>query len=82
MIKFTTETETYTPIKLTIQSNCNDITFVNSATATVFISGFPIAIGGTLVISGNENEINVTTYNLSFNGGTGSVYVIRKKYIS
>jgi hypothetical protein len=48
---------------------------------TIYVNGFPVAANGTLSISGNEGEINTTKYKLSFNGGSGSVYVIRKKYI-
>lgn len=81
MRNFKTELQTYTENELDVDSFCNDIIFYNGAAATVYVNGFPVAAGGTLSISGNEGEINTTKYKLSFNGGTGSIYVIRKKYI-
>jgi len=81
MKNYKTEMQTYTENELDVDSFCNDITFYNGAATTVYVNGFPVAAGGTLRISGNEGEINTTKYKLSFNGGTGSVYVIRKKYI-
>lgn len=81
MRNFKTELQTYTETELDVDSFCNDIIFYNGAAVTVYVNGFPVAAGGTLSISGNEGEINTTKYKLSFNGGTGSVYVIRKKYI-
>lgn len=73
--------QTYTERELDVDSFCNDILFYNGAAATVYVNGFPVASGGTLIVTGNEGEINTTKYKLSFNNGTGSVYVIRKKYI-
>ena len=81
MKNYKTEMQTYTEKELDVDSFCNDITFYNGALTTVYVNGFPVATTGTLRISGNEGEINTTKYKLSFNGGTGSVYVIRKKYI-
>jgi hypothetical protein len=81
MRNFKTEMQTYTENDLDIDSFCNDILFYNTSAATVYINGFPVAAGGTLTISGNEGELNTTKYKISFNGGTGSVFVIRKKYI-
>lgn len=81
MRNYKTEMQTYTETELDVDSFCNDILFYNGAAATVYINGFPVASGGTLIITGNEGEINTTKYKLSFNGGVGSVYVIRKKYL-
>ena len=81
MRNFKTELQAYTENELDVDSFCNDIIFYNDAASTVYVNGFPVAAGGTLSISGNEGEINTTKYKLSFNGGTGSVYVIRKKYV-
>ena len=81
MKNYKTEMQTYTELETDVDSFCNDILFYNSATTTVYVNGFPVATGGTLVINGNEGEINTTKYKLSFNGGTGSVFVIRKKYL-
>lgn len=81
MRNYKTDMQAYTETELDVDSFCNDILFYNGAAATVYINGFPVAAGGTLVITGNEGEINTTKYKLSFNGGTGTVYVMRKKYI-
>jgi len=81
MRNYKTEMQTYTERELDVDSFCNDILFYNGAAATVYVNGFPVASGGTLIVTGNEGEINTTKYKLSFNGSTGSVYVIRKKYI-
>jgi len=81
MKNYKTEMQTYTELETDVDSFCNDILFYNSAATTVYVNGFPVATGGTLVINGNEGEVNTTKYKLSFNGGTGSVFVIRKKYL-
>jgi len=81
MRNFRTEMQAYTEAQLDVDSFCNDILFYNGAAATVYVNGFPVASGGTLIITGNEGEINTTKYKLSFNGGTGTVYVVRKKYV-
>lgn len=81
MRNFRTDMQVYTQNELDVDSFCNDILFYNGGAATVYVNGFPIAAGGTLIITGNEGEINTTKYKLSFNGSTGSVYVVRKKYV-
>lgn len=80
-IKYTTETQTYSaPNDLDIDSQCIDILFLNSATGTIYINGFPVPTGQTYAITGNDNELNVTKYKVSFAGATGSVIVTRRKY--
>lgn len=81
MRNFRTDMQVYTENELDVDSFCNDILFYNGGAATVYVNGFPIAAGGTLIITGNEGEINTTKYKLSFNGSVGSVYVVRKKYV-
>lgn len=81
MKNYRTEMQAYTETQLDVDSFCNDILFYNQAATTVYVNGFPVASGGTLIITGNEGEINTTKYKLSFNGGTGTVFVIRKKYV-
>jgi len=77
-----TETQQYSSdlTELDIDSNCIDIIFFNGTAVTIYVNGFPIAANATLTISCNENEINTTKYKLSFNGGVGTVSVIRRKY--
>lgn len=67
--------------QMPLRSNCNSMTVVNTGTATAAINAIPILPNQQYVIQGNENEINTTTYLLSFTtAGTQQVIVIRKIY--
>lgn len=81
-IGYKTETQSYqAPQDIDVDSMCIDILFYNNTAATVYVNGFPLVGGGTLEITGNENELNTTKYKLSWNGAlTGEVVVIRRKY--
>lgn len=64
-----------------IPADCNSITFLNTGTVDLQINGINIAPGSQLVITGNQGEIDVTRYRLSFSPGAGnSCTVIRKVY--
>ena len=64
-----------------VRSECNSITVVNTGTATAIIDGLVILPGAQYYSPGNENEINMTRYRISFTGiGTEQVLVIRKLY--
>jgi hypothetical protein len=64
-----------------VRSECNAITVVNIGTTTAILDGLEIAPGAQYVSTGNENEINMTRYRLSFTGaGNDIVLVIRKIY--
>lgn len=79
MKKYSIQIKTYTKTGL-IDSpvNINSITFVNSGAGNVKINeSFILAPGDTLKIEGNENEIDVTKYKLTFEtpaGGNVSVF--------
>lgn len=64
--KYKVEFIEYTNQNVQVISNCNAITFINNgATQPVKINNIlEIAVGGSIAIEGNENEIDVTTYNL------------------
>jgi hypothetical protein len=66
-----------------VRSDCADITFVNSGTATITINNaLQITTGNSLTISANNNEIDRTIYNYFFTGGGSQVLVVfRKIYI-
>jgi len=65
-----------------IQSDCNSLTIVNTGTATAVLNGLEILTGDQYVILGNEGEVNVSKYRLSFTGGgTEQVILIRKIYM-
>ena len=64
-----------------IKSECNSLTIVNTGTATAIVEGLQILPNTQYYAPGNENEINMTRYRLSFTGvGTEQVLVIRKIY--
>jgi hypothetical protein len=64
-----------------LRSECNSITVVNTGTATAIIDGLEVLPGAQYYSPGNESEINMTRYRLSFaGGGTEKVLVIRKIY--
>ena len=64
-----------------LRSECNSITVVNTGTATAIIDGLEVLPGAQYYSPGNESEINMTRYRLSFTGGgTEQVLVIRKIY--
>lgn len=64
-----------------VRSDCNQLTVVNIGTATAILNGIEILPGDQYISNGNENEVNVTRYRLSFSGaGTEQCMVIRKIY--
>ncbi|MFO0452067.1 MAG: hypothetical protein ACK52I_26025 [Pseudomonadota bacterium] len=64
-----------------VRSDCNQLTVINTGTATAVLNGLEIAPGDQYVSPGNENELNITRYRLSFTGiGTEQVLIIRKIY--
>jgi hypothetical protein len=64
-----------------LRSECNSITVINTGTATAIIDGLEVLPGAQYYSPGNESEINMTRYRLSFSGvGTQVVLVIRKIY--
>jgi hypothetical protein len=64
-----------------VRSDCNQLTVINIGTATANLNGVEIAPGDQYVSTGNESEVNLTRYRLSFSGvGTEQCMVIRKIY--
>jgi hypothetical protein len=64
-----------------VVSNCNQLTVLNTGTATAVLNGVNILPGDQYISPGNENELNLTRYRLAFTGvGTNEVLVIRKIY--
>jgi hypothetical protein len=60
----------------------NAITFINNGGSIVLLNNIPLAIGASLAIEGNENEIDVTQYTLDFGTSTtGNVLVIQKMFV-
>jgi hypothetical protein len=64
-----------------VRSECNALTVINIGTTTAILDGLEIAPGAQYVSPGNENEINMTRYRLSFAGvGNNIVLTVRKIY--
>ena len=64
-----------------IRSECNQLTVLNTGTATAVLNGIELLPGDQYISPGNENELNLTRYRLAFTGvGTNEVAVIRKIY--
>lgn len=65
-------------------SNCADITFYNTGTNDATINnGLVLSPGQSIVFSANNDELDTTIYNISFqnNGKLNSLIVFRKIYI-
>jgi len=63
-----------------LESNCNEITFVNKSAlgVVVQIDGFDMAAGDTRTDTGNTNEKNITRYTVTANAATFRLFVLRK----
>lgn len=81
-ILYVTEVQSYAaPTGINVDSNCIDILFYNNSASTVYINGFPLTALASYEITGNDNELNVTKYIISWNGAvTGEIVVTRRKY--
>ncbi len=79
MKKYSTEFLQYNA-DFTIISNCNSIAFINGGTVPVTIDKFVLAPGAALAIDGNENELNVSTYRITFAGATNGVLTVIRKF--
>ena len=66
---------------IVIDANCNNITFINIGAINVKVNSFTLVPNSSLSIGGNENEIDVTKYTISFAGATnGNIVVIKKVF--
>lgn len=64
-----------------VESNCNQITFVNRGANNALINGYPINAGEQISFEGQECEEDVTVYQVTFNGtGDKLIFAIRKLY--
>ena len=86
MRNITYDFETFFPAvpedRKNIETQCNDITFINNTDGTILLNNLPLATGEQLILTGNENEFNVSKFQLSNSTATtGTLYVIRKRYI-
>lgn len=86
MKRITYDFETFFPAvtedRKNIETQCNDITFINNTDGTILLNNLPLATGEQLILTGNEGELNVSKFQLSNSTATtGILYVIRKRYI-
>lgn len=64
-----------------IEANCNGITFINTGTNAATVNGITLQPNQSLVLDGNRNEIDRTSYYCNFTGlGVNQLTVIRKLY--
>lgn len=64
-----------------IESNCNEIAFINLGTATATVNGvLPLTQNQSFSTSGNASEIDKTIYKVAFGSGTKNLLVTRKVY--
>lgn len=60
----------------------NAITFINNGASVVLLNNIPLAVGASLSIEGNINEIDTTQYTLNFGTATnGNILVIQKMFV-
>jgi len=67
----------------TIQSDCNELTFINTGTTNVYVESVLLYPNQSLRIGGSINEIDTTEYSITFatviNTGN-SLTILRKLY--
>jgi hypothetical protein len=78
--KFYVETKVFYSSQ-NIESNCNDITFINQGTTNFTIMDVLILPNQSLRITGNTGEIDTTTYTLTFDTSisTGNLCTVIRK---
>lgn len=65
-----------------VESNCNEITFINQTDGSVQVNNFTIATGAQLVLGGNSFELIKTKFQIAnISATTGSFSVLRKRYL-
>ena len=81
--KYRVETEQVSTPGVIDAKESNAIMFINKGTATAEIDGAPITFNEFLSHGGNENEINVSRYRITWvTPGTQIVIVQRKFYVN
>jgi len=65
-----------------VSSECNSITFINYGTSVVTIQqGIVLANGQSFTIEGNENELCIQQFLVTFgNTGTNNCTIVKKNY--
>lgn len=82
MRKYRVETEPVNVSGIIDSKESNEIIFINKGTAVAEIDGFPLNYNEFITHSGNEGEINITRYRITFiTAGTQNIFVQRKFYV-
>lgn len=65
-----------------VEANCNTITFINKGAPgdVIKIDGLAIAQGEAIEDAGNQDELNVSRYNVTANVPTFVLFIRRKIY--
>lgn len=81
-LKFKVETETIQSA-ITVESNCNEIIFINKSAPGVVIqvNGYPIAPDEFMLDAGHITEKNVTRYIVKSTAANFQLFVKRKIYL-
>jgi len=81
-LKFKVETETIQSA-ITVESNCNEIIFINKSAPGVIIqvNGYPIAVDEFMLDGGHIAEKNVTRYVVKASAPNFQLFVKRKIYL-
>jgi len=65
-----------------VQSDCSDITFLNTGTSNINVNGVILLPNQSIQFNANANEIDITKYQFFFVGvGVRNCTVIRKLYV-
>ena len=78
--KYKTEITQYSQ-NISLIANCNAITFVNTGTTNMYVDKYLLIPGQSIGVSGNNDEIDITHYNLQFTNNLGNCSVIRKIFV-
>lgn len=89
LVKYRPFTINVVPIRaavLGIQNNCNGVSFYNAGNTIAMIGGFPLLpLQGWTPFEPNGNEIDITSYDISFNmagvdAPSNYLLIIRKSF--
>ena len=78
--KYRVETEQISTPGVIDAKESNAIMFVNKGTATAEIDGFPITFNEFISHGGNEGEINVSRYRITWTTPGTALVIVQRKY--
>ena len=65
-----------------IESNCNGLLFINQGTSAATLNQvIDLPAGAAIAIEGQQNEIDRSSYSVSFGAGVNKLVVLIKRYI-